>query len=136
MINQSYVGMHRIGVLTDFPETTTRDDKGVIQGNQRALACNAIAKSGIVGVPDELRPVPVDDTRPRFDEGILDAIKEGRGGVEIRQSHRFQFKTLAGKVRIDELFDCAFRKGRSIDCGEIGEDLAGCFVGRLVDEGL
>ena len=108
----------------------------MIQGNESTLTGNTVAQSGIVGVPNELRPVPVDDTRPRFDEGILDAIKEGRGGVEIRQRHRFQFKTLAGKVRIDELFDCAFRKGRSIDRREISEDLAGCFVCRLIDEGL
>ena len=78
----------------------------------------------------------MDDTGPRFDEGIFNTIEEGGGVIKIRQCHRFQFKTLAGKVRIDELFDYAFRKVRSIDCGETSEDLALSFVGWLIDEGL
>ena len=114
----------------------TRNDEGGVQRNESALARNAIAQSGVVDVPDQLCPITVHNAKPSLDKGILDAIEKGRGGIEIRQSHRFQFKTLAGKVRINELFDGAFRNARSIDCGEISEHLAGCLVGRFVDKGL
>lgn len=70
-------------VPTDFPEPATRDDEGVIEGNESALTRNTIAEGGIVGAPDELRPVTVDDPRPGLDERVLDGIEEGRVGIEI-----------------------------------------------------
>lgn len=121
---------------TDFSETTTRDDEGVIQGDERALTSDTIAKSRIVGAPDELCPVTVDDGGPSLDKRIFDAIEEGRVGVEIRKSDSFQFKTLAGKVRIDELLDLTIGGVGSVDGGEICENLAGRFVCRFVDKGL
>jgi len=122
--------------LTDLPETTTRDDEGVVQGNERALTSNTIAKSRIVGAPDELRPVTVDDCGPSLDERVFDVTKEGGVGIEIRKSDSFQFETLAGKVRIDELLDLTIGRVGSIDGGEICENLAGRFVCRFVDKGL
>jgi len=108
----------------------------VVQGNERALASNTITESRLVGAPDELRPVTVDDGGPTLDQRILDAIKEGGIGVEIRKSDSFQFETLAGKVRIDELLDLTIGRVGSVDGCEICEDLAGRFVRRFVDEGL
>lgn len=123
-------------VLTDFPETTTRDDKGVIQGNQGALTSNAITKGGIVGVPDELGPITVDDGRPSLDKWVFDAVEEGGVGFETGEGNSFQLESLAGKVRIDELLDIAVRGVGSVDSGEIREDIAGRFVCRFVDESL
>ena len=118
-------------MLTGFPETTTRNDRGMIQWIQSALASDTIAQGGIAGVPDKLCPVSMDYSRPGFDDGILDAIEEGRGVIEIRQSDRLQFKTFAGKVRIDELLDCVFRKGRSIDRCETSETWLGALLAGL-----
>jgi len=123
-------------ILTDFPETTTRDDECVVQGNERALAGNTITKSRFVAVPDELCPVTVDDARPGLDQRVFDATEEGGVGVEIRNGSSFQFKTLAGKVRIDELLDLATGGVGSIDGSEVREDLARRFACRFVDEGL
>lgn len=63
----------------------------MIRWVQSALASDTVAQSGMVGVLDKLCPVPMDYARPGFDEGILDTIKEGSGGIEIRQSDRLQF---------------------------------------------
>ena len=122
--------------LTDLPETTTRDDKGVVQGDERAFTSNAIAKSRVVGAPNELCPVTVDDCGPSLDEGVFDAIKKGGIGIKIRKSDSFQFETLAGKVRIDELLDLTIGRVGSVDGGEICENLAGRFVCRFIDKGL
>ena len=122
--------------LTDFPETTTGDDKGVVQGNEGALASNTIAKSRVVGAPDELRPVTVDDGGPSLDKRVFDAIKEGGVGIEIRKSDSFQFETLAGKVRIDELLYLTIGRVGCVDGCEICENLAGRFARRFVDKGL
>jgi len=128
--------IRRVVKLTDFPETTTGDDKGVVQGNERALASNTIAESRLVSASDELRPVTVDDGGPSLDKRIFDAIKEGGVGIEIRKSDSFQFETLAGKVRIDELLDLTVGGVGCIDDREICENLAGRFVRRFVDKGL
>ena len=122
--------------LTDFPETATRDDEGVVQGNERALTSNTITKSRIVGASDELCPVTVNDGGPSLDKRVFDAIEEGGVGIEIRRSDSFQFKTLAGKVRIDELLDLTIGRVGPVDGREICENLAGRFVCRFVDKGL
>ena len=113
------VNRGRILTLTNFPETTARDDEGVVQGNESALTSNPIAESGIVGVSDELRPVTMYDPRPGLDEGVLDVTKEGWIGIEVRKSHSFQFETLAREVRVNELLDCATGDAGSIYSGEI-----------------
>ena len=122
--------------LTDFPETTTRDDEGMVQGNERALTGDTIAKSRIVGVPAELCPVTVDDGGPSLDERVFDAIKEGGAWIETRKSDSFQFEALAGKVRIDELLDLTIGRVGPVDGREICENLAGRFVCRFVDKRL
>lgn len=109
----------------------------MVQGNERALASDTVAKSGIIGAPDELGPIAVDDGGPSLDKRVFDAIKEGWVGIEIRESDGFQFKTLAGKVRIDELLDLTIgRIGGAIDGCEIRENLARRSVRRFVDKGL
>lgn len=122
--------------LTDFPETTTGDDEGVVQGNERALTSNAIAKGRIVGVPDELRPVTVDDARPGLDKRVLDVIEEGGIGIEIGKSRRLQFEAFAGKVRIDELFHSTNGRVGAVDRSKVCQNLTGRLVGRFVDKGL
>ena len=59
-------------------------------------------------------------------------------GLKLARGTRYNsLKTLAGKVRIDELFDCAFRReAGSIDRCEINEDLAGSIAGRFIREGF
>lgn len=121
-------------ILTNFPKTTTGNDKGMVQGNESALASEAIAENGIVGAPDELCPVTVDDRSPCLDERVLDGIQEGRVWVEIRKSNGFQLEALAGKVRVDELFDCAFCGASSIYDSEIREDLTRRFVCRFINK--
>jgi len=106
-------------VLTDFPETTTRDDEGVIQRNERALACNAITKSRVVRAPDELRPVTMDDGGPRLHEWVFDVVEEGRVLIEIGDGDSFQLETLARKIRVDELLNLAIGRIGPVDSGEI-----------------
>jgi hypothetical protein len=108
----------------------------VVQGNEGALTRNTIAKSRFISVPDELGPVTVDDARPSLDERVFDAIEEGGVLIEIGESDSLQFETLAGEIRVDELFDLAIRRVGSVDGGEIREDLAGRFVRWFVDESL
>ena len=91
----------------------------MIQGDERTLAGNAVAKSGSVGVPTELCPITVDDKGPSPHERILDFILESRVRVETRKSHSFQFKTLAGKVRINKLFDLTIGRIGAVDGGEV-----------------
>jgi hypothetical protein len=55
----------------------------VVQGNESTLTSDTIAESGIVGIPNELCPVAVDDPSPCLNEGVLDGIEEGRVGIEI-----------------------------------------------------
>ena len=108
----------------------------MIQGNESALASNTIAKGGIVGVPDELRPITMDDTRPSPDERIFDVVKESGVGIEIRKGDGFQLQPFAGEIRIDKLGDGTLCETGSVDGREIGDDLAGGSVCRLIDEGL
>jgi hypothetical protein len=108
----------------------------VVQGNEGALTSNTIAKSRFISVPDELRPVTVDDARPSLDERVFDVIEEGGVLIEIGESDSLQLETLAGEIRVDELFDLAIRRVGSVDGGKIREDLAGWFVCRFVDESL
>ena len=123
-------------ILTYFPETTTGDNERVVQWNERTLAGNTIAKSRFVGVPDELCPVTMDDARPGLDQRVFDAIQECGVGVEIRNGISCQFKTFAGKVRIDELLDLTVGGVGPIDGSEVCENLARRFACRFVDEGL
>ena len=79
----------------------------------------------------------MDNAGPSFDERVLDVTEEGGVGVKIGKSYSFQFETLAGKVRINELLDLTTGRVGSVDgCGEICEDLTGRFVCWLVDECL
>lgn len=48
----------------------------MVQGNEGALTSDTIAECGIIGIPDELCPITVDDSSPSLDERILDGIKE------------------------------------------------------------
>lgn len=121
---------------TNFPETTAGDDEGVVQGNESALASDAVTDSGIVSIPDELCPVTVDDGSPGLEERVLDGTKESRARVEIRKIHGFQFESLSGEVGVDELFDCAFSKASPIDGSEICKDLTGRFIGWFIGEGF
>ena len=110
----------------------------MVQGNEGALTSNTVAKSRVVGVPDELRPVTVDDAGPGLDKRVFDPIEEGGVGIEIGNGDGFQLKTLAGKVRIDELFNIAIGSNcaSSVEGSEICEDFAGRPVCGFVDEGL
>ena len=56
----------------------------MIQGDERALTGNAITESRIIGIPDELCPVTMDDAGPGLDKRVFDAIKKGGVGIEIR----------------------------------------------------
>lgn len=79
----------------------------------------------------------MNDAGPGLDQRILDAIEEGGVGIEIGEGNGFQFETLAGKVRINELLDLATSEtGGPVDGGKICEDLTWRLVGRFVDEGL
>lgn len=91
----------------------------MIQGDQRALAGNTIAKSRSIGLPGELCPITVDDKGPSPDERILDSIWESGIGVEIGKSHSLQFKAFTGEVRINELFDLAIGRIGAVDGGKI-----------------
>ena len=108
----------------------------MVQGNERALTSDAIAKSGVVGIPDELCPVAVNDGGPCLHEWVFDAVEESWGLIEVGYSKSFQLETLAGKVRVDELLNLTIGRIGSVDGGEIGKDAAGRFVCRFVDEGL
>ena len=108
----------------------------MVQGNESTLTGDTIAKSRIIGIPDELCPVTVDDPSPCLKERIFNGIEEDRVGVEIRKSHGFQFEALAAEVGVNELFDCASGKGGSVDGSKICEDLTGGFVGWFIDERL
>ena len=48
----------------------------MVQWDQSALTSNTVTKSGIVSVPDDECPVPVDNARTALGERILDATKE------------------------------------------------------------
>ena len=108
----------------------------MIQRNERAFAGNAIAKSGVVRAPDELRPVTVNDGRPGLDKRVFDAIQECWGLIKIGDCDSFQLETLARKVRVDELLNLAIGRIGSVDGGEICEDAGGRLVCGFVDEGL
>ena len=123
-------------VLTNFPETTTGDNEGVIQGNEGAFTGNTIAKSGVVRAPDKLCPVTVNDGGPRLHEWVFNAIQECRGLIEVGDCSSFQFETLARKVRVDKLLNLTIGGVGSVDGGEICEDAGGRLVCRFVDEGL
>ena len=105
--------------LTDLSETATRNDKAVVQGDESALAGNTVAKSRGIGVPSELRPITVDNKGPGLDERVLDSTLESWIGIETRKSRSFQFKALAGKVRINELFDLAIGRIGVGDGGKV-----------------
>lgn len=122
--------------VIDFPETAAGDDKGVIQWNESALASNTVAESGSVGIPDELRPITMDDTRPSLDERVFDVVKESGVAVEIREGDGFQLEPFAGKIRVDKLGDRTLCQAGPVDGREIRDDPTGRFVGRLIDEGL
>ena len=123
-------------MLTAFPKTTTGDDKGVVQGDEGALTSNTIAKGRLVRVPDELRPISVDDAGPGLEERIFDTIQEGRIGIEIGDGNSLQLETLAREIRVDELLDLAIGGIGSVNGGEVCEDVAGRFVRWFVDESL
>ena len=54
-----------------------------LTGDQSALTSNTVTKSGIVGISDELSPVPVGNARTGPGERILDAIKERGVGLKF-----------------------------------------------------
>ena len=106
----------------------------MVQGDESALASETVAEGGVIGTPDKLCPVAVDDPSPCLDERVVDGVQECRIGVEIRKSYGLQFEALAGKVRVDELFNSAFGGVGSIYRSEIREDLTRRFVCRFISE--
>ena len=108
----------------------------MVQGDEGALTGNAIAKSGVVRAPDELRPVTVNDGGPRLHERIFDVIQKCWVLIEIGDCDGFQLEALARKVRVDELLNLAIGRIGSVDGGEICEDGGWRLVCRFVDEGL
>lgn len=125
--------------LTLLAEPSTRNDKSVVERNQRALTRDSVAQGGRVGLAYQLRPVAVDDLDPGGNEGIGDILEEGRVRVEVGDGLGFEFQSLSQEIVVDKVGNITLSEvGRVLaDEGvEVGEDGLGRFVGGFVDEGL
>lgn len=127
-------------IHTLFAESTAWHDKGMVEGNQSALAWSALrplrTERRVVRIPDELRPVAMDCLRERLDERIDDVTEERRRRGEVGDRDSLEFQAFSTEVGVDKADEFAFRRARVSNRLERSQDLLRRLRSWLVNEGF